>query len=203
MADNDAVMAVLDKYDAGILGEERDGTLRVAFSRTCEMVNRMADDLKLIGYELIFPHNTGSILFLNLVSAQEHDPKEEKLDLAEFTHETGQMGVYTLSKKLLGGTRLVNLFDQVDGVPLILEDEPGTDRLYLHVELGKDSKNSKNSKNLNPLKDLKDLNDANYLPWLFVLAIFFPALFLLLANIEWALKMASTVCMKLLTVPCW
>lgn len=199
MADNDAVMAVLDKYDAGILGEERDGTLRVAFSRTCEMVNRMADELKLIGFELIFPYNTGPTLFLNLVNAQDkkNQPKEEeKPDLAEFTRESGQMGVYTLSKKMLGGTSLVNLFAQVDGIPLILEDEPGTDRLYLHVELGKEPSS-------NPLKDLKELNDENYLPWLFVLAVFFPVLFLLLANSQWVLKMVSTVCMKLLTVPCW
>ena len=191
MADNEAVMTVLDKYDAGILGEERDGTLRVAFSRTCEMVNRMADDLKLIGYELVFPHDTGPTLFLNLVHAQS-ESIEPDLKLAEFTRETSQLGVYTLSKKLLGGTSLVHLFAQVDGVPLILEDEPGSDRLYLHVELGK----------CNPTTT-EALNDAKYLPWLFVLAIFFPGLFLLLANSQWVLKMVSTVCMKLLTVPCW
>ena len=140
MQESDAVMAVLDRYDAGILGEESDGTLRAVFGRTCEMVTDLVHELQKLNKELVFPHSVGATLFLNVVSNVDNtknatNAKKITDIMADFTWLSNKMGLYTFSKTKLAGSslnHLLTLLAQENVKATILEDEPGTDSFYVH-----------------------------------------------------------------------
>lgn len=143
MQESDAVMAVLDRYDAGILGEESDGTLRAVFGRTCEMVTDLVLELQKLNKELVFPHSVGATLFLNVVSNVDNAKKDKNTTnvkkiadiMADFIWLSNKMGLYTFSKTKLAGSslnHLLTLLAQENVKATILEDEPGTDSFYVH-----------------------------------------------------------------------
>lgn len=204
MQDNDDVMALLDQYDAGILGEEVDGTLRIAFARTCEMVGELVDSLANQDLDLVFPANVGTTLYLNIV------PRFDCGDIDSSAYDTfswlpNKMGLYTMSKKALAGVTLRQLFGQLDHIPLILEDEPGTDLIYVHVQrkgLFKKMRGEKKEAHKPKSSDPKNsLNMTKVCMWVFVLVAMFAIILCepLHPHNEWVLKILSTIYRKLLT----
>lgn len=198
MHDSDAVMTALDRFDAGIVGEEVDGTLRVAFGRTCEMVTELVGSLAGLGKDLVFPLTTGHSLHLNIVPLFDCDSVDESV-LAQFEWLPNQMGIYTLSKKALAGKSLRQLFAQIDQIPCILEDEPGGDIFYLHTKKSSASASS----DFNPKTDTNTPNMTKLLLWVFVLTALIAIILFepLHPHHEWVLKMLSTIYMKLPTFP--
>lgn len=136
--EKDAIIELLDSFDAGIIGEEADGSFRVAFSRTCEMVNMLVEALQELGYDICFPpsETSATTLFMNISPLSENTKSVSHDLLSDFTWLPNKMGQYTFSKKAMHGVNLRQLFLQLEAnfIPSLLEDEPGTDQIYLHVE---------------------------------------------------------------------
>lgn len=129
------VLTILDEFDAGVVGEEGNGVLRVAFSRTCEMVDLLNQRVQETGHDLAFSENMpGNVLYLDVIKATTGRSIPQPL-FANFTWLANKMGMYTFSKREMRGVTLTQLFLQLrpNFEPRILEDDPGTDNVYLHV----------------------------------------------------------------------
>ena len=192
-------MALLDNYDAGIVGELVDGTLRVAFGRTCEMVNNLVTSLHAQDKDLLFPPIQTYSLHLNIVPAFQSAVLPENV-FNTFTRMPTKMGTYTFSKKALAGSTLRQLFAQIDECALILEDEPGTDFFYLHV--GKNAEQKEHSSIVTDFHRMpNDYFTPKLLVWVFVLTAVVAIILYepVHPHHEWVLKTLSTIYKKLQT----
>jgi hypothetical protein len=134
--DKDAIVDLLDKFDAGIVGEEANGSFRVAFTRCCEMVGDLVSQLQEMGLDIGFPAivQGNGFMHLTITPLEECESVPHEL-LSEFKWLPNKMGHYTFSKSAMHGIRLRQLFLQLESnfTPRLLEDDPGTDRVFLHV----------------------------------------------------------------------
>jgi hypothetical protein len=141
--DKDALTDLFNSFGGGIVGEELDGAFRIAFGRSCEMIQELVANLAAQGFDLIVPTSTQSTtLALNLLPLQESPCSIDHELLSSFEWLPNKMGMYTFSKAKMQGKTLRQLFLQLEPsfVPCLLEDEPGTDKLYLHVAKKNDSR---------------------------------------------------------------
>ena len=135
--DNDKVVDILDKYDAGIIGEEADGAKRVAFTRCCEMVGNLVEELQTIGLDICFPSEEQGGMSLHMTVMPMHECESVPHDLlSDFKWLANKMGQYTFKKSAMQDVHLRQLFLQLESnfTPIMLEDDPGTNFVYLHVE---------------------------------------------------------------------
>ena len=134
--DKDAIVDLLDKFDAGIVGEEANGCLRVAFTRCCEMVGDLVSQLQEMGLDIGFPSTSqgNGAMHLTISPLEECESVPHEL-ISDFKWLPNKMGHYTFSKTAMHGIRLRQLFLQLESnfTPRLLEDEPGSDRVFLHV----------------------------------------------------------------------
>lgn len=135
--DKEQISIILDKYGAGILGEENDGTLRVAFSRNCEMVDELVHELHTLGFDIYFSDSisTNKTLVMNITPLTDVTESVSHELLSNFVWLPNKMGMYSFNKIAMQGVILRQLFLQLETnfVASMLEDEPGTDNFHLHV----------------------------------------------------------------------
>ena len=164
--DNDKLVDILDKYDAGIIGEEADGAKRVAFTRCCEMVGTLVEELHAIGLDICFPsHEQGSSsLHLTIMPIEECESVPHEL-LSDFKWLPNKLGQYTFKKSAMQGVNVGQLFLQLKSnfIPAMLEDEPGTDNFYLHVEkIGQDHTKAFSKRPKTDVPSSKPFSFSNY-----------------------------------------
>ena len=135
--DKEQISIILDKFGAGILGEENDGTLRVAFSRNCEMVDELVHELQTLGFDIYFSDSisTNKTLVMNITPLTDVTESVSHELLSNFVWLPNKMGMYSFNKIAMQGVNLRQLFLQLETnfVASMLEDEPGTDKFHLHV----------------------------------------------------------------------
>jgi len=135
--DKEQISIILDKFGAGILGEENDGTLRVAFSRNCEMVDELVHELQTLGFDIYFSDSisTNKTLVMNITPLTDVTESVSHELLSNFVWLPNKMGMYSFNKIAMQGVILRQLFLQLETnfVASMLEDEPGTDNFHLHV----------------------------------------------------------------------
>lgn len=135
--DKDAIVELLDEFTSGIVGEEADGSFRIAFARSCEMVGELTKQLHAKNLDLCFPasKNGTETLYMNIVPANDFSKSIPHDLLSNFVWLPNKMGMYTFTKSEMQGMSLHQLFLQLEPnfTPCLLEDEPGTDNFYLHV----------------------------------------------------------------------
>lgn len=135
--DKEQISIILDKFGAGILGEENDGTLRVAFSRNCEMVDELVHELHTLGFDIYFSDSisTNKTLVMNITPVTDVTESVSHELLSNFVWLPNKMGMYSFNKIAMQGVILRQLFLQLETnfVASMLEDEPGTDNFHLHV----------------------------------------------------------------------
>lgn len=135
--DKEQISIILDKFGAGILGEENDGTLRVAFSRNCEMVDELVHELQTLGFDIYFSDSisTNKTLVMNITPLTDVTESVSHELLSNFVWLPNKMGMYSFNKIAMQGVILRQLFLQLETnfVASMLEDEPGTEKFHLHV----------------------------------------------------------------------
>lgn len=135
--DKEQISIILDKFGAGILGEENDGTLRVAFSRNCEMVDELVQELQTLGFDIYFSDSisTNKTLVMNITPLTDVTESVSHELLSNFVWLPNKMGMYSFNKIAMQGVILRQLFLQLETnfVASMLEDEPGTENFHLHV----------------------------------------------------------------------
>ena len=154
------------------------------------MIHTLSHDLFDLGYDLVFSSSAeNSPLHLNIVQKLYAPEAVPQAQFGDFLWLPNKMGQYTFSKTAMAGISLRQLFLQLRSnfVPMILEDEPGTDRFLLHVSLCPDR-----------LEPGPGQNHSPFSLWVFVLLILALVLssFLLSPHSEWVLKMLSTAFAK-------
>lgn len=134
--DKDEIIELLDEFGCGIVGEEEDGSLRVAFARSCEMVGDLTKQLHTKDLDLCFPETqTSETLHMNIVPSNDFSKSIPHDLLSNFVWLPNKTGLYTFKKTEMQGMSLHQLFLQLEPnfKPCVLEDDPGTDNFYLHV----------------------------------------------------------------------
>jgi hypothetical protein len=186
MASDDILNSLLDRFDAGVVGEEANGARRVAFSRSCEMVESLCQELADLELDLVFPdQGAGPLLFLNIVALQDCLTNVPQSLFNDFKWLDNRTGMYTFRKSAMAGICLRQLFLQLQSnfTPYILEDDPGTDQVYLHVSKRRVESVEDETANAKRQK-------RGWIPlWVFVLVL----AMLLHFNLPWVLKTLSTV----------
>jgi len=188
MATDDILNTLLDRFDAGVVGEEANGARRVAFSRTCEMVETLCTELADLDFDLVFPNQgAGPLLYLNIVKLQDVLNNVPQSLFNDFKWLDNRTGMYTFRKSAMAGVGLRQLFLQLQSnfTPYILEDDPGTDFVYLHVSKRRVDLVVEDQLNSNAKRQKR-----GWIPvWVFVLVL----AVLIHFNLPWVLKTLSTV----------
>lgn len=175
----------MDKYNAGILGEENDGTLRVAFSRNCEMVDELVQELQTLGFDLYFSDSvsTNKNLIMNIAPLTDVTESVSHELLSNFVWLPNKMGMYSFNKVAMQGVILRQLFLQLETnfVASMLEDEPGTDSFHLHVI------KKENAKKLEEKNVKQQIQETNFIEhsFLFITGVLLIAILAFYTKKDW------------------
>lgn len=147
--DKDAIVDLLELHEAGIIGEEQDGSFRVAFGRQCEMVDSLVRNLYELNLDIQFVTNDASSLSMNITPLQKNPKQMKDSLLSDFKLLPNKMGIYTFRKTDMTGVVLRQLCFQIEPMykAVMLEDDPGTESFFLHVELEERASNYASSQN--------------------------------------------------------
>ena len=182
--DKEQISIILDKFGAGILGEENDGTLRVAFSRNCEMVDELVQELHTLGFDIYFSDSisTNKTLVMNITPLTDVAESVSHELLSNFVWLPNKMGMYSFNKIAMQGVILRQLFLQLETnfVASMLEDEPGTDNFHLHVIRKENAKKTEE-------KIIKQIPEPNFIEhsFLFILGVLLLAILAFYTKKDW------------------